>query len=143
MSDASQIQDPKHRYEYMLAGNAKVTLVSKKSGARFTYQIRRKDLEDKRFLHFVSLLRGPDNQADYMFLGTIFGGEQYRHSKKSPIGPDAPGAKAFEWAWNNLASQDMEVWHSGACSRCGRELTDPASIARGLGPVCAEKGMGA
>ena len=28
---------------------------------------------------------------------------------------------------------------SGECSCCGRELTDPQSIARGIGPICAEK----
>jgi len=136
------IENPKHRRAYMLGGNCKVTIVSLKSGARFTYQIKRKDLEDKRFLHFVSVLQGPDNQADFSFLGTIFGGEQYRHSGKSHITPDAPSARAFAWSWGHLDSPDIEVWHSGECSRCGRELTDPASIERGLGPVCAERAMG-
>jgi hypothetical protein len=28
---------------------------------------------------------------------------------------------------------------SGQCSCCGRELTDPQSISRGIGPICAEK----
>ena len=28
---------------------------------------------------------------------------------------------------------------SGECSCCGRELTDPQSIARGIGPICADK----
>lgn len=28
---------------------------------------------------------------------------------------------------------------SGECSCCGRELTDPQSIQRGIGPICAEK----
>jgi hypothetical protein len=28
---------------------------------------------------------------------------------------------------------------SGECSCCGRELTDPRSIERGIGPVCADK----
>ena len=28
---------------------------------------------------------------------------------------------------------------SGACSCCGRELTDPRSIQRGIGPICATK----
>lgn len=27
---------------------------------------------------------------------------------------------------------------TGSCSCCGRELTDPVSVARGIGPVCAE-----
>ncbi len=28
------------------------------------------------------------------------------------------------------------------CARCGRVLTDPRSIARGMGPVCAGKDVG-
>lgn len=28
---------------------------------------------------------------------------------------------------------------TGSCSCCGRELTDPASIAAGIGPICAKK----
>jgi hypothetical protein len=125
------------RKPYILGGDSKVTFVSKASGNRFTYRVKRKDLEDKRFLHFVSVLQGPDNQDDYAFLGTIFGGEQYRHGGKSKVSPDAPSAKAFAWSWDHLDSDDIEVWHSGKCSRCHRELTDPESIARGLGPVCA------
>jgi hypothetical protein len=92
-------------------------------------------------LHFVSVLQGPDNQSDYAFIGTIFGGEQYRHGGKSKVSADAPSAKAFAWSWANLDSDEIEVWHSGKCSRCSRELTDPESIARGLGPICATRGM--
>lgn len=29
---------------------------------------------------------------------------------------------------------------TGACGICGRELTDPVSVARGIGPICAGKG---
>lgn len=137
--NAATIQDPQHRRDYMLAGLAKVTVVSKRSGDRFTYRINKKDLDDGRFLHFVAVLTGPDNQENYEFLGTIFGGKDYRHGQKSPIAPNAPSAKAFRWVWEHLDSQEFELWHSGVCSRCHRELTDPESIARGLGPVCAEK----
>jgi len=132
---------PLFRKPYILGGNSKVTLVSKASGNRFTYTVKQKDLEDGRFLHFVSVLQGPDNQSDYAFIGTIFGGEQYRHGGKSKVSADAPSAKAFAWSWANLDSDEIEVWHSGKCSRCSRELTDPESIARGLGPICATRGM--
>jgi hypothetical protein len=131
--------EPLFRRDYMLGGHAKVTIVSKRSGARYTYEIKRKELDDGRFLHFVSVLVGPDNSSDYEFLGTIFGGQQFRHGHKSKIAQNAPSASAFAWSWANLDSDQIEVWHSGSCSRCGRELTDPQSIARGLGPVCAER----
>lgn len=33
-------------------------------------------------------------------------------------------------------TQDIVSRQSGKCSRCGRKLTDPVSIQRGMGPVC-------
>jgi hypothetical protein len=130
---------PEFRRDFLLGGDAKATFVSKKSGLHYTYVIRRKNLDDERFLHFVSVLNGPNNMQDFTFLGTIFGGEQYRHGGRSKVSPNAPSAKAFAWSWDNLESPEIEVLHSGKCSHCSQELTNPKSIARGLGPVCAEK----
>lgn len=143
----AQIRSEGHRRSYMLGGDAKVTLVSLRTGARFTYRIRQKEADSKfvhlnkppQTLYFVSVLTGPDNSSDFEFLGTVFDGRDYRHGNRSQISRDAPSARAFAWTWQNLGSPEVEVWHSGECSRCGRELTDPESIARGLGPKCAER----
>ncbi len=119
---------------FMLAGNAHVTLVSTRTGVRFTFQVRQPDATTP---HFVAVLTGPDH---YTYLGTIFGGRVFKHGVKSPIGGDAPSAKAFAWAWPYIARgetpPDCEVWHEGSCGKCGRQLTDPESIASGLGPIC-------
>lgn len=41
---------------------------------------------------------------------------------------------------NQLAAvQRGMAKRTGRCSCCGRELTDPASIAAGIGPVCAKR----
>jgi len=135
----SGILEPLFRKPYMLAGDATITVVSARTGTRFTYRIAAKKnvKEGDDSVHFVSLLNGPENTRDYMFLGTIFAEERFRHGKKSPISPEAPSAQAFNWLWQNLDSDRVEVWHSGKCGRCGRLLTDPASIERGLGPKCA------
>lgn len=123
---------------FMLAGRARVTLVSGASGSRFTYRISAKD-----GVWFVSVLTGSDNEADYTFLGTIFADESFRLSRKGRIGADAPSARAFGWAWPHLAAgripPALEVYHEGRCGRCARPLTDPASITLGLGPECAGK----
>jgi hypothetical protein len=141
MADGAQLA-PEYRRDYILGGDAVVTLVSKRSGDRFTYRIREsKPKEGQQPVHFVSVLTGPDNRKDYEFIGTIFPGGNYYRGTKSQIGPDAPSAKAWDWTWRNLGTDDVEVWHEGKCSRCNRLLTDPASIERGLGPVCAERGM--
>jgi hypothetical protein len=123
----------------MLAGKAIVTVVSVASGCRYTYRIRAKDTpEGEDTVHFVSVLQGPENTRDYTFLGTIFAGKRFFHGKKSKISEDAPSARAWSWYWNHLDSDKIEVYHAGKCGRCGRLLTDPDSIERGLGPKCAE-----
>jgi hypothetical protein len=134
---------PEYRKNYILGGNATVTLVSKRTGDRFTYRVRRAPpragQSEDQLPYFVSVLTGPDNQRDYQFIGTIFPDETYRYSYKSQLSNEAPSVKAWDWTWHNLNTDRVEVWHEGRCSMCGRALTDPASIERGLGPRCAEK----
>jgi hypothetical protein len=128
---------------YILAGKSTVTLVSKKTGARFTYRI---SVSDDGACHFVALLSGPNNGADYKYLGRISRGIFWLGRKvprADDISRDAPSARAFEWTWKRLARQvlpdDLEVWHEGSCGRCGRTLTVPSSVERGFGPECATK----
>lgn len=124
---------------FVLAGNARFTVRSKKTGTRFTFKVSQKD---EKAPHFVSLLTGNCNTDDYVFLGTIFEEKNYRHGQKSRVGTDAPSAKAFAWLWQKVQAGEIpescEVWHEGRCGRCGRVLTTPESIERGLGPECAK-----
>jgi hypothetical protein len=126
--------------QFAMAGKAVFTLVSKRTGARFTFKVRK--YEDKP-VAFVSLLSGPDNTADYQYLGCISAeGLRYFHGKKSRIGTDAPSAKAFAWTWAHRADPEaasVEVHHEGRCCRCGRALTVPESIESGVGPECRQK----
>jgi hypothetical protein len=126
----------------MLGGNATVTLVSLKTGTRFTFKIRANDTGD---VHFVSLLRGPDNERDFSYLGRIanmglFPGR--RNAKPGDVGVDAPSSKAFQFAWAQLLHDrlhdQLEIWHEGRCGRCNRKLTVPSSIASGFGPECVK-----
>ena len=61
-------------------------------------------------------------------------------AKVSKIGEDADSAKAWRWFDANLQAgrvpEQLEVWHEGRCGRCGRALTVPESIERGIGPEC-------
>ncbi len=140
---------------FILAGNARFTLVSPKTGARFTFRIRGKeDRSDKtKTIFFVSLLTGSNNDTDYTFFATIFPDAasfgRLSHARKGNISEDAPGARAFAWFWRQLNAAahaggshgqiGCEVHHEGRCGRCGRALTVPESIACGLGPECAGK----
>jgi Family of unknown function (DUF6011) len=128
---------------YILAGRATITLRSVKSGQRFTYRINAAESGDT---FFVGLLTGPNNFEDYKYLGRI-SREIFWLGRKVPrpgdIARDAPSAKAFDWSWRQLVRgilpDALEVWHEGACGRCGRRLTVPESIASGFGPECITK----
>lgn len=138
MSERAQItQDIKQR---VLAGNAIFTILNTESGVRFTFKVVK---PNEKTPHFVKVLTGPDNKSDYTYLGTIFQESNYRHGKKSSISKNAPSAVAFAWFWLHIDELErfpsLQVWHEGFCCACGRSLTDPDSISRGIGPVCLAK----
>lgn len=138
--------------DYALAGKATITLTSKKTGARYTYQVSAaRDDEGKRpdqaTLFFVGLLTGPNNESDYSYLGVIRRrplGCTFDLTKKSKMGDDALPVKAIRFFVQNAINgnrlpESLEVRHEGSCGRCGRKLTVPESVDRGIGPECAQK----
>jgi hypothetical protein len=143
MSDTARFQTAVAARDFITGGNATVTLVSTKTGTRFTYKIRANDEGD---VFFVSLLSGPDNESDYRYLGRVARGVFWagrKIPKPGDVGADAPSSLAFKWAWERLCKgvmlDSLEVWHEGRCARCNRKLTVPSSIASGWGPECAGK----
>lgn len=128
---------------YVLGGNATFTIENTGSGGRFTYRVKRapqrEQAADTR-PWFVSVLTGPQNTTDYKYIGVIDStGRGFYPGKKSTIGANAPSVVAFAWFWQRIERLPpaLKVWHSGTCSRCGRELTTPESVETGIGPVCA------
>jgi hypothetical protein len=130
------------------AGNATLTLVSKTTGARFTYKIQAPyndegKRDDASQMRFVKVLTGADNESAYSYLGYLRRDLYIHGGAKAKVGRDTPSAKAFEWAWQRFVKDTMpeslEVWHEGKCAACGRKLTVPSSVATGFGPDCAER----
>jgi hypothetical protein len=159
----AQISDPDAIYRYVMAGRATLTLVSRASGLRFTFQVALKTTrplegetpekfaarqkEAMQGVRFVKVLTGPDNTRDYQYIGHIKDGS-FRLDKNSRFGATTSSVKAFAWFWDVLTRRlpkldQLEIWHNGRCSRCNRELTVPESLSTGLGPVCAEELHGA
>jgi len=138
MRGAEQIQ------QYCLAGNATITLLSQKTGQRFTYRFRKKEQTSGNPVWFIGLLAGPDNQSSYKYIGYVAGPQhRLQWSRKSCAGQDAPSWRALLWFWRSITETAaippmLEVWHEGKCGRCGRALTVPLSIERGIGPECWE-----
>ena len=121
--------------DFMLAGNATVTVLNTATGNRFTYKVKR----HKDELYFVRVLTGPET---YTFIGSIFK-KKYKHSAKSKIKNEAQSVIVFNYVLDKLLEGTLnpcvEIWHEGKCGRCGRELTVTSSIENGIGPECAKR----
>lgn len=128
---------------FMMAGNAYFTLRSLRTGTRFTYRVAmpKKARAEPNPWYYVSLLNGPDNTANYTWMGTILSNGSFKLAPRGLVGSEAPSMKGFLWLLERLRAgrlpETTELWHEGRCGRCGRLLTVPESIAAGIGPECA------
>src|SRR5688572_25348025 len=134
-----------HR-QFVTAGKATFTALSKASGTHITFKVERAEPKEGQAEsaapHFVSVMTGTDNEADFSFLGTIFNGNTFFHGRKSRIAGDDKRAQAFAWLWRNIDNvplDKMEFLPACACCRCGRKLTNPTSVELAIGPECAKK----
>lgn len=138
-------------HRFALAGHAVLTLKSRKTGTRYTYRVDapKVDPEAPRPHHrFVSVLTGPDNTSDYAYIGLInnSAGPTFRLTHKSRLTDASLPVRAFRYFCERVLAHpdapippDLEVRHEGRCGACGRMLTVPESIDRGIGPECAAK----
>jgi len=146
---AAKMESTENIKRFILGGKAFFTLVSLKTGARFTFKVRTPK-ENPNFrnatpVYFVSVLTGSDNTGSYTYAGMLKG-LRLQQTAKSKIHPETPSYKAIDWYIRNIfadrdVTESVEFWHAGKCGRCGRMLTVPSSIELGLGPECAGKGI--
>lgn len=135
--------------QFISAGNATITTVSRNTGARFTFKFQRPKPKQAgepmpEFPIFCKVLTGQDNENAYTFVGTLWPEDTrltYRHSPKSAVNMNAPSVLALRWLVSALDKPEevldqCEVYHEGRCGRCGRKLTVPESITTGYGPEC-------
>lgn len=128
---------PGKRRDYVLAGKSTFTVTNPKTDGRFTYHVVESDPRPGQMpVWFVSVLNGPDNSNDYLYIGTIFA-DGFRLTRKSRATDSALSVVVFKFFASRWEDSRLEVYHEGVCGKCGRKLTVPESIASGLGPVCA------
>lgn len=124
--------------DFVLAGKSIFTIESSVTGVWYTYRVSKAKDNDR--LSFVAVLRGPDNINSYTYIGKIWDGV-FSLTKGSKFKEDATCVKAFKFFFTNLMKgvidPRLNFYHMGICGRCGRALTVPESIDRGLGPICA------
>jgi hypothetical protein len=131
--------------KFFTGGNATFT-VDNGQGTHYTFKIRQPKSCDK---FFAMLLTGPDNEHSYTYMGVfepIFGG--IRLTAKSRYNDDSQPVKVLRWAMKHafgdkLLPDGYAIHHEGKCGCCGRTLTVPESIKRGIGPECWSRICGA
>jgi len=134
----AQLTNPADIDGFMFAGNATFTLRSQRTGKHITYRVQAKanvvgDVE----CYFVSVMTGSDNENSYTYLGRFDQRRTYWPDRRWRIAETDERRRAFDWFLRHKSHPALEVWHEGRCGCCGRKLTTPESIQRGIGPVCA------
>lgn len=128
--------------EFALAGNATMTLLSGNTNRYYTYRIQRH--KEKEHIYFVKYL-GKSNNDDlgsYFYAGVYYSDTGYFHAandwNKRPADSWPPVMRAIKYFFKVIDNipDKLHVYHEGRCGRCGRKLTTPESIERGLGPEC-------
>ena len=127
---------------YTLAGKATVTLQSLQSGKHFTFKIT-KDKRPAKSLWWVSLRHDGDQ---YHTVGALVEDSTNPHVWFNPKTERRGSVSilAFQFYWTHAVvkgqlGKSLRVMHEGTCGCCGRPLTNPESLDRGIGPYCAER----
>jgi hypothetical protein len=129
-----------HALASLVTGETRVsgapfTVRSKVTGKDYTFRIARVPYNGRWYSH-VNVETG---YLNFQYLGFYTEGRILRKGKLV----DTPAALAAAWLLRNLENPGqlnaVDLFHTGRCLKCGRELTDAVSIEAGLGPVCIGK----
>jgi len=93
-------------------------------------------------LKIVSYLAGPDNSSDYVGFAFLkpAGVQVWKRFRDGTIERQIAALRSLAGATDPGEHGMAYALRSNNCCKCGRRLTVPASIHRGMGPVCAEGG---
>jgi hypothetical protein len=124
-------------YDFILAGKSRFTVVNEKTGNSFTYHVVKAEGSD------VWFVRVAVSYEKYQYAGFLAkNGEslKYVQGNRGCFSEDVQSVKALLFVLDRsrrgLLPDFVHVLHHGKCGKCGRVLTDPVSIAVGLGPIC-------
>lgn len=132
----------------LLAGKAVFTLEGKGKSWTFRFDTVEADDAGRPPITFVKLLTGPDNTADYTYLGVYRPTEGWvKLTGKSRLDEKAEPVRAIRWVVGkvfngqetDIVAQGFRLVWSDHCARCGRLLTVSSSVDARLGPECAKK----
>jgi hypothetical protein len=133
--------------DFFLGGKSTFTVQNNETGQHRTYKIRKPEptAQYPNPAWFVKVMHGTDNENHYRYIGMLdVSTGAIRLTRASKFSEDSDTVKAARWVMgriiNRLQIPDcMDIRHSGKCGRCGRTLTTPESLDRGIGPECWHK----
>jgi hypothetical protein len=140
-SRRGELTEPEDIKRFLQGKHAVFTLQSSRTDKHLTFQL------DGTALYWMR--GGLEGRAEW--LGTLSEDRscvsELRGAGPLPLSISGPyqASAAFRWLhaqlYNHNADKLAQVrfFHEGKCSACGRPLTNPESIQRGLGPICAER----
>jgi hypothetical protein len=135
---------------FFFGGKATFTVESDVTHDWRTYRIRKlkptERFPNPSFAVFV--LAGPDNENSYAYIGMVEPTTgTFRLTQKSKRNENSPDVVIFKWVmkgvFNGMELKNGHIHHEGKCGCCGRTLTVPESIQRGIGPECWSRICGA
>lgn len=124
--------------EFILGGKCSCVIENVTTGNHFEYKVTKPE-DSKTPMYFVKVKR-----QSMLYAGFIKPvGEKWtfiQGSKGQLSGTDIEiMALLYVLDHHAMLPFNVVVHHLGKCGRCGRKLSDPASIERGLGPECLKK----
>ncbi len=120
--------------DYALAGSAKLTLRSEKTGERIDYRIEQ--AVDRRGSGYVWFVK-TEAKGCWMLVGLISATLAFRGTQ--PV----KAATAFRYFWEHLAmgqiAFELDVLHPGRCGYCNKTLKEGGPIRSGFGAECVKR----
>jgi hypothetical protein len=134
--------------KFLLAGKAVFTIANNK-GDHYTFKVRRVESEypansgKQSVTYFVSV-KSSGGTWPYRYIGLL--NKDTGAIRCTPKSEFVTGTKEYNvaaWACatvigHKLLPDGYKIEHAGQCGKCGKTLTDPLSIERGIGPDCWE-----
>lgn len=127
--------------DYINGGHGVVTLQAP-SGNHHTYLFK-KPHSSSKFKEGTLFVYCFDGKSDCGYVG-MWDTRNFRKTTNSEYEEDTDqfkGAKYIMYMSMKDFDTPMKLYHEGVCCRCGRQLTTPESIERGMGPVCKNLGF--
>lgn len=139
--------------QFVLAGESTFTIevpteYQQDGKTHYTYMVEKVDANDQYpDSWFVRAFTGTDNQdkSHYTYMGklNVVKGECFLTAKSGAFKPDSFRLRLLNrillkvW-FDDHSYEDFgfATHHEGRCSKCGRKLTTPLSVERGIGPEC-------